>query len=304
MSKGRAQLAKHRSLLTDIEARFGVEPQVLVAVWGMESFYGDKRGLWPVIAALATLTFDGRRRALFQAQLLDALRILQAGHARPSQMVGSWAGAMGHMQTMPSVFTDYGVDFSGDGRVDVWADDPTDSLATTASYFKRHGWQQGRLWGAEVRLPSGVKTAGLKLRPPAWAAKGVTAMDGSAVPDHGEAEVITPAGPGKPAFMVFHNFRVIRRYNSPVKYGLGIGHLSDRLIGGPPIQGDFGVDAQGMTLADRKELQRRLTDAGFDAGSPDGVIGPKTEAAVSGYQRKHGLPVTGVATLELLARLR
>ncbi len=308
VSKGRAALNDYGPVLSGIEARYGVEPNVVVAVWGMESFYGERRGNVPVISALSTLAYDGRRGAFFEQQLIAALKILQNGDTQAAAMTGSWAGAMGHTQFIPTSYLAYAVDFTGDGRRDIWSDDPTDALASTAAYLSRSGWTRGRPWGVEVRLPAGFdmgQTGRGRTRSPAdWAARGLRDMSGRAVPNHGSAAIIAPSGAGGPAFMIFGNFGVIARYNNAESYVIGVGHLSDRLAGGPPIQGTFPPDARGMTIADRKELQRRLTAAGFDTGATDGVIGPKTLSAVSAWQQSNGMTVTGEPTLALLQALR
>jgi lytic murein transglycosylase len=308
VSDGRVALRQHGPTLSQIEARYGVEPQVVVAVWGLESSYGTRRGSVPVISALATLAYDGRRGGFFEQQLVAALRILQNGDTTPTGMTGSWAGAMGHTQFIPTSYLAYAVDFDGDGRRDIWSDDPTDSLASTAAYLSRSGWRRGLPWGVEVRLPAGFATGqtgrGATRSPGEWAAQGVRGMDGRPVPDYGPASIIIPMGAGGPAFMTFRNFTVITRYNNSENYVIGIGHLSDRLAGGAPIRGSFPPDAQGMSIADRRELQRRLTAAGFDTEGSDGVIGPKTRSAISAYQSRAGMPVTGEPSLGLLASLR
>lgn len=308
ISTGKAKLRSHGALLSQIEAKYGVEANVVTAIWGLESQYGARRGNVPVISALSTLAYDGRRGAFFESQLLAALKILQNGDVSAANMTGSWAGAMGHTQFIPTSYQAYAVDFRGDGRRDIWSDDPTDALASAAAYLKRSGWTRGQPWGVEVRLPDGFNTGqtgrGTKRSPSDWAAQGVRDMKGRVVPNHGAASILIPAGPTGPAFMIFRNFTVITRYNNSELYVIGIGHLSDRLVGGPPIQGNFPPDAQGMTITDRRELQRRLTQAGFDTDGTDGVIGPKTRAAISGYQRSVGLAVTGEPSVGLLQRLR
>ena len=307
VAMGRDMMRRNGGLLGEIDARFRVEPQVVTAVWGLESFYGTRRGDVQVVSALATLAYDGRRGAFFESQLVAALRILQNGDVTPERMTGSWAGAMGHTQFIPTTYLAYAVDFRGDGRRDIWSDDPTDALASAANYLARSGWQRGQPWGVEVRLPqgfSGPTGRGSTRSPSAWAAAGVRDMDGRAVPDHGAASIILPQGSSGPAFMIFRNFTVLTRYNNSTNYVIGVGHLSDRLVGGPPIRGDFPPDAQGMTIADRRELQARLTAAGFDTQGSDGVIGNNTRAAISGYQQSAGLAVTGEPSRELLARLR
>lgn len=300
---GADKLRKHGSVLARIEAKFGVQKEVVAAIWGMESSYGARRGTTPVVSALSTLGYKSRRAGFFESQLIAALKILQAGDINPARMTGSWAGAMGHTQFIPTTFLAHAVDFTGDGRRDIWSDDPTDALASTAHYLAQSGWQRGRLWGIEVRLPSGRDD--LVTRSVAeWRARGVTRAAGGALPDHGPATLILPNGAGGPAFLLFANYRALRAYNDSMKYALAVGHLSDRLAGGPPLVGSFGTDAQGLTLEERKEIQTRLIKAGFDTHGADGVIGDKTTAAIRAYEQARGLTVTGIASKDLLRHLR
>jgi len=304
ITAGRAALTRHGGTLRAIEGRYGVPTEVLTAIWGLESRYGTEKGDIPAISALATLAFDGRRGEFFESQLTAALRILERGDTSYTNLRGSWAGAMGHTQFIPTTYQAYAVDFTGDGRRDIWADDPTDALASAANYLSRMGWKTGVPWGQEVRLPDGFNTglAGRGATRSDWAGLGVRAVSGSLT--GAPASLILPDGPRGPAFLVTRNFGVILRYNNSELYGLGIGHLSDRLRGGGPIQGDFQPDANGLRLGDRKELQERLTRAGFDTQGTDGVIGPNSEAAIRAYQSARGLPVTGQPSRTLLEGLR
>ncbi|WP_170400741.1 lytic murein transglycosylase [Ruegeria arenilitoris] len=270
---GKQMLVRHAGTLSQIEAKYGVDKEVVVAVWGLESRYGARRGDVPVISAVSTLAYDGRRGAFFEKQLVAALQIIQEGDTSPANMTGSWAGAMGHTQFIPTSYLAYAVDFTGDGRRDIWSDDPTDSLASTAAYLARAGWVRGQPWGGEAGTVSGTPVA-----------------------------VLQPQQPG-PRIAVFRNFQVIKRYNNSDSYAIGVGHLSDRIAGGAPFQASFGPDATGLTLEDRKELQRRLTSAGYDTQGADGVIGKNTESAISAYQRANGLAVTGKPSVELLRQL-
>lgn len=307
VSMGRQMLGRHGSVLAAVESRYGVDRHIVAAVWGLESFFGTRRGDVPVISALSTLAYDGRRGEFFESQLMAALKILQAGDIAPDRMLGSWAGAMGHTQFIPTSYLAYAVDFTGDGRRDIWSDDPSDALASTAAYLSRSGWARGEPWSVEVALPAGfdMGLAGRgKGRSTAdWAAMGVRAAAGGNLPG-GTASVLAPAGAGGPGFLVFRNFNVILRYNNAENYALGVGHLADRLAGGSAIRGSFPPDASGMRKADRQELQRRLTAAGYDTGGTDGVIGAKTRAAIEAFQRARGLAVTGEPSLALLALLR
>ena len=216
ISYGRAGLARHRDALTRIEAQYGVEKEVVTAIWGLETSFGTFRGSDPTIRSLATLAFDARRAQFFETQLIAALQIIQAGDVSPGNMVGSWAGAMGHTQFMPTSYLDHAVDFDGDGRRDIWSDDPTDALASAASYLARHGWTKGQPWGVEVRLPEGFDYGTAKrdytLMPSEWATRGVLSVAGTPVQDHGQAAILLPAGGRGVALMIFDNFKVIEAY--------------------------------------------------------------------------------------------
>ena len=308
VENGQAALAKYNRTLDAIEARYGVEKEVVVAVWGLESNYGTFRGKNDVVQSLATLAYDGRRGAFFEGQLMAALKILQSGDTAPRNMTGSWAGAMGHTQFIPTSYLDYAVDFTGDGKRDIWSDDPTDALASTAAYLAKFGWVSGQPWGVEVTLPGNFDYASASrkiMRTPAeWARLGVTGVNGRPVPDHGPASILLPAGSQGVAFMVFRNFAVIERYNAADAYVIGVGHLSDRIGGGARFAASWPRGDRALTFVERKEMQQRLTDAGFDTQGVDGKIGPKTLAAVRGFQRARGLKPDGYASLGLLKTLR
>ncbi|MDQ2095216.1 lytic murein transglycosylase [Rhodalgimonas zhirmunskyi] len=304
---GRAALARRGSVLSEIEARYGVPANVVAAVWGMESQYGTRKGDIPVISATSTLAYDGRRGGFFEKQLIAALKIIQNGDVRASEMTGSWAGAMGHTQFIPTTYLLYAVDFRGDGQRDIWSEDPTDGLASTAAYLSKSGWRRGQPWGLEVRVPTGFN-AGLAGRGKGksvsdWAALGVTAARGGPLPDAGAASLLMPMGASGPAFLVFRNFNAILRYNNSENYGIGVGYLSDRLAGAGPLRSSFPPDRYGLSIEDRKRIQARLTAKGFDAGTPDGVFGKKTEAAIRAYQQANGMAVTGEPSKALLASL-
>ncbi len=306
VSLGRQKYAEYRGTLQAIEQRYGVESQIVAAVWGLESFFGTRRGNVPVVSALSTLAYEGRRAEFFEGQLVAALKILQAGDVSPGAMTGSWAGAMGHTQFIPTSYLAYAVDFNGDGRRDIWSDDPTDALASTAAYLAKSGWTTGLPWGMEVVLPAGFN-AGLLGRGKGqsaaeWQGVGVRSAEGRALA--GGSIIAGGNGGGAPYFLLTQNFATILRYNNAQNYAIGVGHLSDRLLGRGAVQASFGPDASGMTKADRQELQRLLTAKGFDTGGSDGVMGAKTKAAISAYQASLGVPVTGEPSLELLRRLR
>ncbi|AXI43413.1 lytic murein transglycosylase [Sulfitobacter sp. SK011] len=272
VSKGRAAFARHRNTLSAIEAKYGVSAEIVAAVWGLESFYGERRGDVPVISSTSTLAFDGRRGVFFEKQLIAALKILQNGDVSAANMTGSWAGAMGHTQFIPTSYQAFAVDFTGDGRRDIWSADPSDALASTAAYLSRNGWTRGLKWGGEVGNGAPAGTA------------------------------IQPQ-PGGPTFNVTSNFRAIKRYNNSDNYAIGVGHLADRIGGAGPIRGSFPPDADGLTKADRVSLQTKLTARGFDTDGTDGVIGPNSRKAISAYQSSVGLPATGDPSLDLLRRL-
>ena len=308
ISNGRAALTEHHRLLREIEARYGVEHQVVLAIWGLESAFGAYKGNNHTIRSLATLAFDSRRSDFFEEQLIAALRILQAGDVRATDMSGSWAGAMGHTQFMPTSFLQYAVDFTGDGKRDIWGDSPADALASTAAYLKAFGWTKGQPWGVEVRLPSGFDYAladrDVVKSPADWAALGVRGMSGQPVSDHGAGSILLPAGAGGAAFMIFDNFAVIERYNSADAYVIAVGHLGDRILGGPAIGGGWPQGDRALTFDERIEVQRRLTRAGFDTRKIDGRIGPLTIGAVRAWQKAKGEVPDGYASLRLLEKLR
>lgn len=308
VANGKEALRKYARLLSEIEARYGVDRKIVVAIWGMESSYGSHRGDTPLISALATLAFEGRRGHFFEGQLIDALKILQHGDVAPDDMTGSWAGAMGHTQFIPSSYLAFAVDFRGDGKRDIWSDDPTDALASTAAYLAHAGWKKGEPWGVEITLPRGFdySQTGHRVQKTAhqWEALGVRPVHGRHLPDYGPAEVLLPAGARGAAFLIFHNFHVIGRYNTADAYVLGVGILADRIAGGPGIAADWPRDDRALTFSERVEMQGKLTAAGFDTHGADGLIGPNTVAAVRAYQRSIGMVPDGYASLDVLKHLR
>nr|WP_232897386.1 lytic murein transglycosylase [Pontibaca salina] len=308
IANGKAALRDHGTRLQAIEARYGVEKEVVAAVWGLESAYGSFRGKNDIVTSLATLAYDGRRGAFFEQQLIAALKILQNGDTSPRNMTGSWAGAMGHTQFMPTSYLEYAVDFTGNGRRDIWSDDPSDALASTAAYLARFGWKKGQPWGVEVTLPRGFDFAladrAITKSPANWARIGVRGVNGQPVPNHGEGAILLPAGGRGAAFMIFDNFAVIERYNSADAYVIAVGHLSDRLKGGAPIQAEWPRGDRALTQNERMEMQKRLTERGFDTQGVDGRIGPRTISAVRSFQIAQGMAPDGYASLQLLNRLR
>lgn len=304
VSMGQQALRRHRRALNRIEQAYGVEAEVVTAVWGLESKYGTRMGDIPVIEALSTLAFDGRRGDFFEKQLMAALKILQNGDTTPRNFTGSWAGAMGHTQFIPTSYEAYAVDFTGDGRRDIWSNDPSDALASTAAYLKRFGWRKGMPWGVEVRVPNGARFGNTSRMPSQWAAQGVVGVDGRPVRDYGSARIIQPAGPTGASFMVFANFDVIKRYNNADAYAIGVGHLSDRIKGGPAIQASWPRGYTPVSFDERKEIQRRLKQMGYPLEKIDGIIGPNTAKSIMGFQQSAGMKVDGYASREVLKRLR
>ncbi len=307
IAAGQKALKKRDHLLDGIEAKYGVDRQVLLAIWGLESSYGVVRGDIPTVAALVTLASSTRRGAYFERELLAALRILQEGDVAPAAMKGSWAGAMGHTQFMPSSYLALAVDFDGDGRRDIWGDDPGDALASTAAFLARYGWRKGAPWGVEVTLPAGFdyRLSGEKIHHSAaeWQTMGVARAGGGDLPDCGPSSVLLPGGARGAAFLICPNFHVIEHYNPADAYVIAVGHLGDRILGGGPIQAAWPRDLRALTLEERVALQHRLTLAGFDAGGADGRIGPLTQAAIRAFQTSISVVPDGYASLDVLKRL-
>ena len=308
IANGRAELTANADLFAAIEERFQVDRYVVAAIWGLESSYGAIRGTTYIIEALATLAYDGRRAAWAREQLIAALRILDEGNMEPRAMVGSWAGAMGHTQFIPTSYTQYAVDFNGDGRRDL-INTPADALGSTASYLASFGWNASQTWGGEVILPDGFAFAttgrGNVRTMSQWRALGVINADGSPLAATEElTSIIVPGGAEGPAFLIRDNFAVIMRYNNSTAYALGIAHLADRLRGGEPFVSTWPRDARPLTRVERFELQTLLAVKGFSPGPVDGIVGAQTQSAVRAFQRTQGLPEDGFASAVLLEQLR
>lgn len=303
---GQALLQQNAALLDQVAEKYGIPKTVLVAFWGLETRYGAVKGSLNVPASLATLAFEGRRSTFFRNQLLDALRIIDAGHVQAVDMNGSWAGAMGHMQFMPSTFLAYAVDGDADGRIDVWTSLP-DAMHSAANYLQRAGWQAQQPVALEVRLPEGFdwKQARLAHRLPVaeWAAMGVQQADGSALPEaSGRAAIVLPQGWQGPAFIVFDNFDVVMRWNRSLNYALAVAQLARQLAGGGALTAV--ADAGGaLSAAQLKDMQQALNELGIDAGAVDGMMGPQTQTAIRLYQALHQLPVDGYPDPGLLAHI-
>ena len=308
VERGRALLAKHGGLLRKVRRRYNVQPGYLVAFWGLESDFGKYTGGFSVIGALATLAYDPRRGAFFRAQLLDALRILDQGHISVAAMEGSWAGAMGQLQFIPSTFVNYAVDFDGDGRRNIWTDLP-DVFASAANYLSSIGWRGDEKWGREVRLPADFdwETASLKLRKPLeeWRRLGIRRADGGALPVADiSGAIVAPGGHKGPAFLVYGNFDKILNWNRSLLYAIAVGHLADRIAGRGPLLAARPAKEEPLSRAQVEEMQGLLGALGFDAGEPDGVVGSQTRAALRAFQREADVPPDGYPTPELLASIR
>ncbi|WP_432448210.1 lytic murein transglycosylase [Aliiroseovarius marinus] len=305
---GRASFRAHRSLLVRIADRYRVDAAAIMAIWGVETNYGRTRGDWSTLGALTSLAHSGHRADFFESELLAALSILDAGDITPAAMVGSWAGAMGHGQFMPSSYHRWAVDFDRDGRRDIWQEDPTDGLASIANYLWEHGWRLGAPWGVELGLPAGFdySLTGRTTRKTTaeWTALGVTAADGGALGDYGRGSVLLPSGAEGPAFLTYHNFDVLLTYNRAESYGIAVGHLADRLSGGRKFLTRCPEGLTMLTRAEMRELQERLTGLGFDTQGADGFTGPNTQAALRAYQAARGMVPDGVGTGAVLQAIR
>jgi membrane-bound lytic murein transglycosylase B len=309
LENGLKNLAANDAVARQIEAAYGVDRHVLIAIWGIESNYGNSQGSRGVIRSLATLAaLEPRRPQFWKTELLAALRILQARDTTPENMAGSWAGAMGHTQFMPTTFHAHAVDFDKDGRRDIWGTVP-DALASTANYLKHSGWVAHMPWGVEVRLPDGFdyghSAPGQGKQFAQWQALGVTPISAKPLPANlGQMTLVLPSGAGGPAFLTTVNFRAILRYNNAVSYALSVAHLGDRLAGGIAFSTPWPANDRGLSRADREELQRRLSSLGLDTGGVDGILGSGTRTAIRTYQKSKTLPEDGHPSASLLERLR
>lgn len=302
---GRRLLSEHATTLDQIEARYGVDRETLVAVWGLESSFGQIMGDKSVIRSLATLAHEGRRPAFAKSQLIAALEILQHGDVAPQRMRGSWAGAMGQTQFIPTTYNTHAVDFDGDGKRDIW-DSSADALASAAHYLQASGWKQGKAWGFEVELPEGFDyaLADTEIRKPLaeWRSLGLRNLPGDQ--EEASASLLLPAGHRGPAFLIMDNFHAILRYNNSSAYALAIGLLAENFQGKGEVAGSWPRGEQPLSRSERLELQERLVAQGFDPGTPDGIIGANTRKAIRGFQQRLGWPADGHPTQELLGRLR
>jgi membrane-bound lytic murein transglycosylase B len=307
VERATATAAKHESWLSRARKEYGVDPSAIVGIWGLETDFGAYAGSDSIIQSLATLAFAHYRGNYFRDELLAALAILQEGDIAPGQMRGSWAGAMGQTQFMPSSFNDYAVDFDGDGRRDIWTSAP-DAIGSTANYLAKHGWKAGLPWGLEVVMPKDFALAAedtVRMSPiSAWSARGVRRVDGGALPPSGEAKLLLAGGVKGPAFLVTPNFAVIKTYNNSTSYALGVALLGDRAYGAGPLRGAWPVHDRQLSQPQTREMQTILHKLGYDVGEIDGHMGEHGRAALGAWEQKVGLTPDGYPSPEALGRLR
>jgi lytic murein transglycosylase len=308
IARGREVLAANRATFDAMERHYGVDRYVIAAIWGIESKYSTMMGERSVVRSTATLACVGRRQDYFRNEFLAAIELLQRGDVHPDRMKGSWAGAFGPTQFMPTVYKNYAVDADGDGHRDMTASVP-DLLFSTANYFKKHNWESGQTWGYEVVVPKNFnflmadRSKVLTIRE--WEQLGIRRAGDKPFPRTTDrAFLMIPAGSQGPGFLMLNNFRVIMRYNPAEAYALAIGHLSDRLRGGDPFIQPWPRHERVLTRDERAELQQLLARRGFDIGEPDGNLGPRTRAAIRDFQARSGLVADGFPSTAVLARLR
>jgi lytic murein transglycosylase len=304
VADGKTAMAQNAHELARAEQTYGVSRYMLAAIWGVESNFGTEMGNRPLVQSLSTLACFGARPAYFRSELMATLKIIDRGDIPAEKLAGSWAGAFGQTQFMPSSYLRLAVAGS-DGRRDI-VDSADDALASTANYFVKSGWRSGVPWGFEVKLPENYSgPSGRKAKQPmsAWAARGITRVDGRSLGE-GEAGLLLPAGSAGPAFLVTHNFDVVYSYNAAESYSLAACVLADRLAGGFGIVTPWPTDDPGLSRAGRRELQTLLARHGYDVGEPDGAIGAKTKAAIADFEQKQGMPVNGRASQKVLEALR
>lgn len=310
VARGKLLLVENKSLLDRLEKAYGVDRNTIVAIWGLESNFGDFMGSQRVVRSLATLAYEGRRQDYGRTQLIAALKIIQAGDVGPEGLLGSWAGAMGQTQFIPTTYLAHAVDFDGDGKRNIWTS-RADTLGSTAHYLEVSGWKPGATWGYEVTTPAGFDYAmadmAVKKSVDGWRKLGVKRVDGKPFAAKYAAEtgaIFLPAGHKGPAFLVLNNFKTILSYNASTSYALAVSLLADRFRGAGQIKGAWPLDERPLTKAEREELQDLLNDKGYELGKPDGIIGFNTRKAIRAYQVKARLPADGYATSSLLDHLR
>ncbi|WP_232744839.1 lytic murein transglycosylase [Thiomicrorhabdus sp. Kp2] len=298
----------NKPLLDEVTKKYGVPGRFLVAFWGLETNYGSYTGNLPIIESLATLAYDPRRSKFFSTQLMSALTILDRGHVSLEQMKGSWAGAMGQCQFMPSNYLQYAVDGDGDGKINLW-DSLPDVFYSAGNFLNQLGWQAQENWGREVALPKDFDyaLADNKTARPLndWKKLGITLADGREIPNEDmQAKLLLASDYQGPAFLVYDNFKVIKRWNNADKYALSVGHLADRIVKLPPLSKQKPKDDKGMSYAQIKEIQSLLNEMGYNVGKPDGIAGSKTRNALRDFQAKHKLPADGFASVKMLEKLQ
>jgi lytic murein transglycosylase len=304
VSDGKAAMARNAAALAHAEQTYGVSRYMLAAIWGVESNFGTQMGERPLVQSLSTLACMGERAGYFRSELMATLKIIDRGDIPADKLTGSWAGAFGQTQFMPSSYLRLAA-AGTDGRRDI-VDSSDAALASTAHYFAKSGWRPGVPWGFEVKLPQNYSgPSGRRAKEPMsfWASRGVTRIDGKPL-GAGEAGLLLPAGPNGPAFLVTHNFDVVYSYNAAESYSLAAGVLADRLAGGPGIVTPWPTNDPGLSREGRRELQALLAKRGYDVGAPDGAIGAKTKAAIADFEQKNGMPVNGRASQSVLEALR
>jgi len=308
IDRGRRLMEEHKELFARLQREYGVPPQYLVSFWALESNFGDFTGGFSVVNALATLAYDPRRADFFRNELLTSLQIIDAGHIQADRMTGSWAGAMGQCQFMPSTFMAYAKDGDGDGKIDIWGS-VADVMTSAANFLSRSGWKGDERWGREIILPKGFDFAlsGTTVRKSVteWNKLGIRRADGSQLGNADlQASVVVPAGVNGPAFLTYNNFRTTMVWNRSIFYAISVGHLADRFMGGPDILHMPQTEERALARADIMEMQELLNQLGHDVGSPDGVIGTRTREGVRDFQISNSLPPDGFPSYELLESLR
>ena len=309
IESGIKNLKKHRHLLSEVTQKYGVPERILVAFWGMETNYGSYTGNIPIIESLATLSFDPRRSGFFTKQLINALQIIDFGHVSPQQMKGSWAGAMGQCQFMPSNYLKYAVDGDGDGKINLW-DSLPDALYSAGNFLEQLGWQREQSWGREVNLPNGFDYAladGKTVRSlKEWQALGIKQANGRdlAVQIEMPAKLLLASDFRGPAFLVYDNFKVIKRWNNSDKYAIGVGHLADRIVGKPLLTKSQPEDDKGLSTVQMQQIQTLLNALGYEVGEADGIAGSKTKNGLRDFQVKNQLPADGYPSVRMLTLLQ
>jgi len=313
ITSGKQSHKKHQTLLNEVSEKYGIPAPVLTAFWGMETNYGRYTGNISIIESLATLSYDPRRSQFFSKQLINALKIIDAGHVKPVQMKGSWAGAMGQVQFMPSNYLKYAIDGDGDGKINLW-DSLPDAFHSAGNFLQQLGWQRGQTWGYEVTLPKnfnyGLADGKTKRTLASWQALGIKQSNGQALPlsvasseTPQQAKLLLPSDYRGPAFLVYDNFQVIKRWNNSNNYALGVGHLADRILGKPALTKKQPKDDKGLSRDQMKQIQTRLNELGYSAGKPDGIAGSKTRSALRAFQASINYPADGAPSYRMLKQL-